>query len=173
LVVILSILTAIELSPNFSWTNNALSDLGVQDQSSTAFNSGLIIGGVIIAVFALGLWMSLRSKILGNLGGFLLLLSSAALCGIGIFTENAGDIHLYVSVAFFALVVLSLWIIGATLVQMKEKMLGLLLIIAGLFAAAVWALYPVWPSLALPETISALAAFACLITLGVRLFKQT
>lgn len=172
LIVLSFILVSISRSPGFSFTENALSDLGAQEPSATSFNSGLIIGGVIIGVFALGLWWSLRGKALGNVGGLMLLLAAVALCAIGIFTENAGDIHLYVSYAFFGLLVISLWIIGAALVQLREKMLGLLLIIAGLFAAAVWALYPVWPALALPETISALAAFACLIILGVRMLKR-
>ena len=170
LVALSLIALAISSSPEFSWTENALSDLGVGG-SAGLFNSGLIIGGLLIGVFAVGLWKSIRGRTLGNVGGFTFLLTAAALCAVGIFPETAGDIHLYVSVAFFVLLVISLWLVGAALVQLREKMLGLLLIIVGLFAAAVWALYSVWPSLALPETISALAAFACLIVLGVRLFR--
>jgi len=116
-----------------------------------------------------GLRWSLRGKALGNAGALVLLLSAVALCAIGIFPETAGDIHLYVSVAFFVLIVPSLWLIGAALVQLGERNLGVLVIIAGVVAAAVWALP--WPAVAIPETISSLAASACSITLGVRLFR--
>jgi hypothetical membrane protein len=169
LVALSSIALAVERSAWFIWTGNALSDLGARGNSTTIFNMGLIVGGILIAVFALGLWQSLKGRALGNAGALAFLLTAAALCSVGIFPETAGDIHSYVSVAFFVMLVVSLWLVGAALVQLSEMGLGLVMIIAGVVAAAVWALP--WPAEAIPELIAALAASACSITLGVRLFK--
>jgi len=170
LVALSFIAVSILRSPWFSWTGNALSDLGAQPPSSCLFNTGLILGGILIGVFAVGLRESLRGKVLGNVGGLTLLLMAAALCAVGIFPETAGDIHLYFSIAFFVLLVISLWLVGAGLVQLGERKLGTLVAVAGVVAAAVWALP--WPAVAIPELIAALAASACSITLGVRLFMQ-
>jgi len=169
LVALSSIALAVERSPWFSWTGNALSDLGARGNSTTIFNTGLIVGGVLIAAFALGLRDSLKGRALGNAGALAFLLTATALCSVGIFPETAGDIHSYVSVAFFVMLVVSLWLVGAALVQLSEMGLGLVMIIAGVVAAAVWALP--WPAEAIPELIAALAASACSITFGVRLFK--
>jgi len=171
LVALSFIAVSILRAPWFSWTGNALSDLGARAPSSCLFNTGLILGGILIGVFAVGLRWSLRGKALGNVGGLTLLLMAAALCAVGIFPETAGDIHNYVSIAFFVMLVISLWLVGAALVQLHERNSGLLVIIAGVVAAAVWALP--WPAVAIPETISSLAASACSIALGVRLFRLT
>jgi hypothetical protein len=55
-------------------------------------------------------------------------------------------------------------------VQLGERSLGLVIIIAGVLAAAVWTLP--WPAEAIPELVAALAASVCSITLGVRLFRS-
>ena len=168
IITISLIALAISRSPWFSWTENALSDLGVHG-SSAMFNSGLLIGGLLSCAFALGLREVLRSRILGHVGAVILLLGSVAMCGIGIFTESAGELHTYVSVAFFVLFPVALWLVGAALVQKREKGMGLFVIVAGVFAVAVWALP--WPAVAIPEILSALAFSACSIGLGARLFK--
>lgn len=95
---------AITLSPQFSWTDNALSDLGiVKGATSTLFNTGLILGGILAAAFGLGLFTFLEQNTLGKLGAILFTLAAAALTAIGIFPENARPMHLYASVAFFIL----------------------------------------------------------------------
>jgi len=170
LVALSFIAISILRSPWFSWTGNALSDLGAQPPSSCLFNTGLILGGILIGIFAVGLLESLKGRALGNVGALMFLLTAAALSSVGIFPETAGDIHSYVSVAFFVLLVISLWLVGAALVQFGERRLGALVAVAGVVAAAVWALP--WPAIAIPEFIAALAASACSITLGIRLFKR-
>jgi hypothetical membrane protein len=157
-------------APWFSWTGNALSDLGARPPSSCLFNTGLILGGILIGVFAVGLRESVKDRALGNAGALMFLLTAVALCSVGIFPETAGDIHSHVSVAFFVLLVISLWLVGAALVQLGERRLGTLVVVAGVVAAAVWVLP--WPAVAIPEFIAALAASACSMTLGVRSFKR-
>ena len=61
LVAFTFISLAIASSPQFSWTDNALSDLGVvEGVTAVLFNSGLIIGGILAIIFASGLFIFLR-----------------------------------------------------------------------------------------------------------------
>ena len=60
IVVLSSVLIAISRSPSFSWTANMLSDLGDSSKAASGngaasiFNSGLIVGGILMMVFAAG-----------------------------------------------------------------------------------------------------------------------
>ena len=66
------ILLAINYYPPFSWTDNALSDLGVvKGITSVLFNSGLIIAGILTLVFATGLFRFLNERATGKIGGLL------------------------------------------------------------------------------------------------------
>jgi len=50
-----AILTATLVAPWFSWTGNALSDLGHHDRATaTVFNGGLMAAGLVGAVFPYG-----------------------------------------------------------------------------------------------------------------------
>jgi len=80
------ILLAITSYPQFSWTGNALSDLGVvEGVTAVLFNSGLIIGGILAIIFASGLFIFLRNRVLGRIGAFIFTLAALALVAIGIF----------------------------------------------------------------------------------------
>jgi len=50
---------AIAYSPWFNWYTNALSDLGV-GEAALIFNLGLIVGGVLTTIFAIGMMQILR-----------------------------------------------------------------------------------------------------------------
>ncbi len=171
IVVLTLILLAIHYSPWFSWTENALSDLGVQGIAAILFNSSLIIGGALTIIFAIGVRETLLNKALGRIGMLIFILDAAMLCAIGIFPETAGDIHLYVSVAFFVLLPISLFLIGVSMMQEgSERKYGLFTIIAGIVAATVWMFQ--WEAVAIPEMIAALAVSVWSIMLGIKLFKQ-
>lgn len=172
IVVHTSILFAIYYSPWFSWTENALSDLRVQGTAAILFNSSLVVGGVLTIIFAIGLREILLNKTLGRIGTLILILDAAILCAIGLFPETAGDIHLYVSVAFFVLLPISLFLIGVAMMQEpSERKLGLFTVMAGIVTATVWALP--WRAVAIPEIIAVLAASVWSIVLGISLFMQT
>lgn len=171
IIVLTSILFAIFYSPWFSWTANALSDLGVQGTAAILFNSSLVVGGVLTIIFAIGLREILLNKTLGWIGTLIFILDAAILCAIGLFPETAGDIHLYVSVAFFVLLPISLFLIGVAMMQEpSERKLGLFTVMAGIVTATVWALP--WRAVAIPEIIAVLAASVWSIVLGIRLFMQ-
>lgn len=170
-IISLSFITlAIAHSPWFNWFTNALSDLGVHE-AAALFNSGLIIGGVLTTIFAVGLMQILRKQVLGFLGTFTLVLSTIHLCAIGVFPESAGRIHFFVSVAFFELLAISLLLIGAALIrESSQRYLGLFSILSVVVAAVAAGLVP-HEGAAVPEMIGSLAASAWSVVFGINLFK--
>ncbi len=170
------IFLAITYSPQFVWTENALSDLGIQGGlTASFFNYGLIFGGILALIFAAGLLMFLRRKSLGGIGAFVFLLAAIALISIGAFPENAEPMHYYASVAFFMLAPTSLLLIAANFLFMGEVKMGLFTFLAALAAASVWivqfTLHFV-QGVAIPETVSALSASAWSMVMGYRMLKE-
>jgi len=160
---------AIAFSPWFNWFKNALSDLGV-GEAAFIFNSGLIVGGVLTTIFSVVLTQILRKQVLGFLGTFTLTLSTMSLCAIGVFPESAGRIHLYVSLAFFGLLAVSLLLIGVALMrESSQRFLGLFSILTVVVAVVAAGLVP-HGGAAIPEIIAALAASAWSVVLGIKLF---
>jgi hypothetical membrane protein len=160
---------AITYSPWFNWFENALSDLGVHEAASI-FNSGLIIGGILTTIFGIGLMPIFRKQVLGFVGAFTLVLSSVSLCAIGIFPESAGRIHFYVSVAFFALLVISLFFIGATLVRKSsQRYFGFFSILADFVTAAAWAIPH--EGVAIPEITASVAGSVWAIVLSIKILQ--
>ncbi len=171
-VMIILILLAILTSPWFSWEENALSDLGVDDSIATLFNSSLIVGGLLLVVFAVGLQKILMIRRRGHAGTFILVLASLDLCAIGVFPETTGMIHYYVSVALFTLLPLSFILMGSAIIQRpSQRNLGLFTVFAGVVAGGVW-IVPWGGGLAIPETFAALPILGWSIVLGIRLFKK-
>ncbi len=108
---------------------------------------------------------------MGGVGALVLLLDGAAMSAIGLFPETTGRLHFYVSVAFFTLLPISLFFIGAALLgDPSERRLGFFVVLAGVFAAAVWMLP--WRAVAIPELLASLAASVWSIVLGVKLYRQ-
>ena len=86
---------AIVYSPQFSWTENALSDLGVQEGvTAVLFNYGLIIVGILALVFASGLFV-LQKTMLGKIGAFIFVLAALTLMAIDVFPENVKPTYYY------------------------------------------------------------------------------
>lgn len=164
------IFLAIWASPWFSWTGNALSDLGVEGFGSVIFNSGLPMTGALLMMFSLGLFEVTRGCWAGRLGSALFLASALLLCAIGVFPETAGRIHYYVSVAFFVSLPLSMFALGAFMVRHNMRGLGILSFAAGAAAAGVWTLG--WSAVAIPEALSALAAGVWSAALGLWMTRK-
>lgn len=172
IITILIILITIYYSPWFRWTENALSDLGVYDNGAAAilFNSSLIFCGLFNFIFVLGLRKFLEMQSVGQVGTVCFILASIALCGIGIFPENAGIIHLYFSIAFFVLSPISLFLISIALIKMQdERKLGMVIFGLSICSAVVW-LMPI-NGAAIPEIIASTAGGISTIFLGARLLS--
>lgn len=173
IVTILIILITIYYSPWFRWTENALSDLGVYGNGDAAilFNSSLIFCGVFTFIFALGLRKFLEARLAGHAGTACFILASIALCGIGIFPENVGIIHLYLSIAFFVLSPISLSLISLALIKMpNNRKLGMVIFGLSICSAAVW-LMP-RNGAAIPEIIASTAGGISTVLLGAKLYTK-
>jgi len=159
------IFLAIRLSPWFSWTGNALSDLGVSGLGAIIFNNGLLMTGSFMMVFFLGFFELSEGSQLGRLGSGIFLMCAILLCAIGFFPETAGAIHQHVSVAFFVSIPIYKFVLGAFMVRNDMRKVGLLSFITGASAVIVW--MPAWSSFAIPEMITALAVGVWSSVIGV------
>lgn len=161
---------SIRASPWFSWTGNALSDLGVAGFGSILFNFGLPMTGAVMMMFSVGLFEFTEGCRVGRLGSLLHLAGALLLCGIGAFPETAGPIHTYVSVAFFVAIPLSLTALTVFMVTHGMRLFAVLTAAAAAAAAGVW-LLP-WSSAALPEALSALAVGIWQVILGLWMMRR-
>ena len=166
IIIFTSIFFAISVAPWFEWTNNALSNLGVEGLSAFFFNSGLILGGFLILIFSLCLLRLLKNKI----GAYLLFGSSFSLMGIGIFPETIFLLHYFTSAAFFILITITMLIIGITMYfNNSYKTLGAI----ALFFSIIAMLSPFTLSylngIAIPEAIACFPAFIWCMFFGIKI----
>jgi len=149
------IFVSIALSPWFSWHDNALSDMGV-NTVAPLFNGALLIGGLLYFVFVIGFlrWRGLASR-LAKLAAIAMIVGGIGLCLIGIFTEDAGRIHYYVSATYFVATPLAYILLGSDWVRHDAKLIGWLTIAAGITAFLMIAAVP-HKRIAVPEILAAL-----------------
>ena len=102
---------AMSLDSEYRFGRNYLSDLGVGD-GAWAFNSGVIIAGALFLVFDI---LSVRSVLgnrpLGRAALSLLMVGAVFLMLVGVFTEDAGDLHGLVSYGFFLSMLVALGLV--------------------------------------------------------------
>jgi len=113
--------------------------------------------------------------VLGRIGAFIFTLAALALVAIGIFTENFGRIHYYVSVAFFMFAPISMLIICATFFVMGKVKMGVFTFLAAIVAVAVWVIefsIRFVPGVAIPEAVSAVAASMWAVVLSFQMLKR-
>ncbi len=175
IIVLPLILLSIACSPWFSWTRNALSDLGVHEVA-ILFNSALMIGGVLALIFAFGLMQILHQSKVGFTGTMALITAALSLFAVGFFPETAGRIHFYVSVAFFTLMIISQLLIGAALVEKpSSRSLGIFTVLAAAASVGVWTFHFLASPIrgeAIPEFLSSIAFSLWSIVVSVRLLRH-
>ena len=169
------ILTAIASYPAFSWTRNALSDLGVvSGVTGPLFNFGLYVSGFLIFIFAvLGLFTYLRHWV-GKVGAAFFAATGAALVGIGFFPENMRPYHYLFSVAFFVLLPISLLVIMVAFALRRQMKMALFTLLTAVVAALPWILYyyiQYVPNVAIPEAISSLAGSVWAVVLSYKMLR--
>jgi hypothetical membrane protein len=144
---------SIWLSPWFSWTGNALSDLGgAEGFEAIVFNSGLAMTAALMMMFSTGLFEMTKRDLIGQIGSGVHLLSALLLLAIGLVNINIEPWHNYVSVGFFIALPLSALIIGYFCFRKKMKFYTLLAWGTAVLAAVIW-LLP-WSAMAIPEALS-------------------
>lgn len=175
----MSIMIAIIVSPWFTWTGNALSDLGnlsrypTSPVSSLVFNSGLIIAGIITVFAVLGLAMNVKKHIGALASTAVLLVGTVALICIGLFPENFPPWHFMFSVVLFASIALAMLLFGGVFTYYRgTRRLGYFSLATGLIAASPWIpyLFLQWNiGAAIPEIISAVTVYIWVIVMSTKL----
>jgi len=169
---------AIATYPQFSWTNNALSDLGViSGITGIIFNFGLFASGLLAFNFAIfGMFQYFKGNLFTKLGSGIFAGATIALICIGIFNENFSPTHYYVSVAFFVFLPVSLLIITSALAVKHQAKMAIFTILMAFAAAAPWVLYFLVhyaSDVAIPEIISGLAGATWIVTVGYKILQET
>ena len=163
--------------PEFSWVDNALSDLGVAPGlTAPVFNFGLIAAGVLAFCFAaLGIYSFLSRRVAGKVGAAIFAAATISLTCIGIFNENFRPTHYIVSVAFFSLAPIGLFILTYAFWRSNRRELAALSVLIGLTAAVPWILQLTInyvPNVAIPETIAAAAVSVWAVVLSAKILKN-
>jgi len=169
------IFIAIANAPWFSWEKNALSDLGAHAGSDIIFNSGLMISGILLILFSIGLFLYFEDY-LSKIGASVLILDGIALFGIGLFPETTGTLHLYFSIAFFVLFPIG-YIILSIAFYLKDynRKLSFLALTGAILAIIIWA--TPWNSfgitgVAIPEFLSSLVCSAWVIAMSFDMYGK-
>ncbi len=168
------ILIAIQTSPQFNWTNNALSDLGVTPGlTAPLFNFGLAAGGLLGFLFAtFGLSNYLGKHWVGKIGVAVFAVATFDLILIGVFNESFSPTHFLVSVTFFVTVPIALFIITGTFALRHQAKMALFTFLIAFSAASPWILYFTINYVlgkAIPEIISGLAGALWIIVLATKI----
>lgn len=168
---------AIVSYPQFSWVNNALSDLGVvSGVTSVLFTVGLCGTGVLALVFSvLGLYVFVKQSLLAKVGSVFFAASTIALVCIGVFNESFRPTHHLVSVLFFVLAPLAFFILTCAFWRADRHGLAAFTAGAGVVAAAVWILeftIRYVPEVAIPEAVSAAAISLWVIVLCSKILRS-
>lgn len=170
------VLSAILSYPTFSWTNNALSDLGVvPGLTSWLFTLGLCGGGILAFVFALlGFYSYVGKGVAGKVGAGFFAATTLTLVCIGIFNESFRPTHYLFSVAFFVLAPLAFFILTTSFYLKRQRGLEAFTIIIALIAAIPWVLQLTIhyvANVAIPETISGVAVGVWVLALSLLMLR--
>ena len=154
-VAIAGILLATGLDPTFSWTGDALSDLGVRDSSNAVFNGALLIAGVLGVVYGVGLFR-VADGIREQLVAVMFALATVHLAGVGLFVIGH-PLHLPAAIGFYLLVTITFIVDGIIRRRSRWGRYTLLLAALQLLIWSSW-IIGLWPGngLALPEFAGAL-----------------
>ena len=165
-----AIIFAIFNAPWFNIVKNALSDLGANKGSDIIFNSGLIISGLLFLIYSTYLFADRDG--LEKTGFGILMMSSIFLSLIGVFPEQYGNIHLYVSIIFFLTFPIGILLISIDRRSKEnDKMIFALGLIVFIGSFANW-FFP-WSrigvtGLAIPELISSLLGTIWVVTYSAK-----
>jgi hypothetical membrane protein len=162
------IFIAMAMSPWFSWQDYGLSALGV-GPTPTPFNAGVLAGGLLYLIFAVGFARQPRSvSPAGRIARGLLIASAIGLMLVGIFNDDAGRIHDIVSVVYFTGTAAAYMLLGIDGLRQGDRESGLLTLIAGCATILVFVVVP-HKKLAVPEILAATIIGTWTLSMGVNL----
>ena len=161
------IAAAILTHPWFSFSANALSDLGALGvRDNWIFCAGLILSGLLALLFSYYL-LSISDGMGEKAGSSLFFAASVFLALIGIFPEGTAP-HFAISLSFYILGAASIAVFGTVLIIEKNGIYGSISLLI-LISAFCMVLIPKWSAIAIPETIgaSAISAWVYLMIYGI------
>lgn len=155
---------SIASAPWFSWSENALSDLGHALKSEVAlyFNFGLAFSGLLVLIYAVTVF-GRHAKF----SGLCLAASAFSLQLIAVFDEVYGSLHLAVSVLFFV----SIGVASAAYAIERRSLLAALAVVVGLTSwVSFWAgMYDA--GIAVPEAVSATPVASWIIWSAWKIYR--
>jgi hypothetical membrane protein len=169
------VLSATFLSSWFSWSANALSELGVGEQAYL-FNSAMLIGGALNFLFAVGLYKYFGKEKLIRAGVVSILLSSVSLALVGVFTINYHIPHGLAAFGYFVFAPAGFLLIGFGEEEDTIRKLSFVCGFAALLAILVLPTAVFVLSLnvgfAVPELVEGLIISTWTIYMSIRLLRQ-
>lgn len=153
---LIATLLAVALSPTFTWTGSALSELGGPTAANPwLFNWGLIVSGIVALPFAWAVWAAAENAT-QRTGAGTFALCVIALALVGVYPIDT-DLHGPTALAYFAFLAATLWIHGSGTVLAGRPRAGLVAIWFGIVDVLTWIVwYLVGPgTAAVPELVGA------------------
>jgi hypothetical membrane protein len=176
ILVLICIVLSTASWAQFSWTTNALSDLGVQAGiTSILFNGAIVLGGLFFIIFAIGIFKLVEKQLVGKIGSVLLVGSFIAFTLIGIFNSSFSPTHYIVAVTFFVAFPLALMFLVRSFWLLDERKLGLFTLATAFIAALPWVLqftFHYVQGIAIPEFASGIVLAIWVMTLSYYMQKN-
>jgi len=157
---------SIQLAPWFDWTVHAISDLGNPIFEIFCFNCGLIIIGILMLIFSIGLYFYLGGE---RMGPTILAMSSIYFMGIGVFPITHPN-HIHISGLFFISFPLGFFVLGLQIFRKKCDFIckmGYLAIIIGVVSLASTSILLFFSGIAIPEVIILVSGFTWCLVFGI------
>ena len=158
---------SIAISPWFDWQRDALSHLGVS-ANAIWFNAGVIAGGLLTAVLAVGVGRWMGRGWLARVGSAAVLVGAVGLTLVGVFPEHYGRLHAVVALTHFFVTPLGYIILGTGMLRKGLHVHGALTISAGVAALLVITRTP-HAGYAVPEILEALILSGWTFSMGMDL----
>jgi hypothetical membrane protein len=176
IIAFICIIAAIASYPTFNWSNNALSDLGVvSGLTASLFNLGLFASGILALNFSIfGLFTYFGKSWISKIGSTVFGAATIALIAISVFNENFSPTHYLVSVAFFTLAPIALFILTCGFWLSHQRSIAAFTVAIGVAAALPWILFFTFnyvPNVAIPEFLSALAISVWAVLIGKKMLN--
>ena len=169
---------SIALSPWFSWTQNALSDLGVS-KVAPIFNSGLILTGILTSIFAIAYAKAEQEDNISLTGAVVLLFMGISTVGVGVFTEAFLGMHILFAFSCFGSLILSFTIFCVRFaLELGTKKLLYIASSITIIGFVVWYIISLSPinislrGVATLEALIALPFFPLYLILSIRLHRK-
>lgn len=186
-VALVLLLASTVLSQDFSWQSTSLSFMGSPTRSpgsSTVFNAGLIVGGLLGTPFVLRLWGD-AENLADRVGAVVFGVSLLAMAGIGfapLDTPTGERYHFLFAVLFFFGATVAMWIIGSGRALRGEGAFGVGTIWVSNVHVVAWIVWIVleamvwtgdgdtWTYFAVPEMLGAVLFGGWVVVQAARLF---